>query len=587
MSTGQEPDRPRPGVAETANTPRNSDRLLDWLRQAEFSYRRGDLGDAERLCGLILQSGAEQFEALNLLGITTARLGRWQEADGLLHRALSVRPDAAQTHCNRGNVLRHLGRLDESLRSYERALALRPTYAEAHNNRGNTLTALGDAKEALASYDAAIAQRPDYAEAYHNRGLLLRNLGRLPEALAALDRALGLVPAYPDAHNERGLVLRELDRLQEALESFERALAIDAQHVAALTNRGLTLQNLNRVAEAIASFNAAIAVRPGYATALHNRAYAHLLAGDLAAGWRDYEWRWLDEGSPLAHLRRNLGPRWTGSEPLEGRRILISAEQGLGDTLQFCRYIPLLRKRGARVIFEVQPALHRLLSNLEGVEHLLELGAATPAFDYYCPLLSLPLAFGTDLSSIPASIPYLQVPRESRQHWQERLGPSTGLRVGLVWAGGSRQAQPELAAVNRRRNVPLAALMRLHHPQIQFFSLQKGQPAEAEAAAAARSDQGGLALIDLGPELHDFADTAAALESLDLLISVDTAAAHLAGALGRPAWILNRFDTCWRWMLHRSGSPWYPSIRLYRQMAPGDWPPVIERVRTDLQRLVG
>jgi tetratricopeptide (TPR) repeat protein len=532
------------------------------------------------------QAGNEQFEALDLQGIMAARLGRWDEAESLMRRALAIRPEASQTHCNRGNVLRRLGRLDESLLSYERALALKPAHAEAYNNRGNTLRALGRTEEALRSYEAAITLRPHYAEAHHNRGLLLRELWRLPEALSALDRAIELVPVYADAHNERGLALRELDRLEEALASFERALAIDPRHLAALINQGLTLQNLNRPVEAVRSFDAAIAVRPNYATALHNRAYANLLAGNLAAGWHDYEWRWLDEGSPLARLDRNLGPRWTGAEALRGQRILISAEQGLGDTLQFCRYIPLLAERGARVILEAQPPLRRLLSSLKGVETLVDLSTPVPEFDYHCPLLSLPLAFGTDFSNVPADVPYLRAPSERHELWRERLGGSAGLRVGLVWAGGLRPAQPELAAVNRRRNVPLETLARLGHPRIRFFSLQKGQPAESEAAIAARGGWAGFALTDLGPELLDFTDTAAVLETLDLLISVDTAAAHLAGALGRPAWILNRFDTCWRWMLDRSDSPWYPSVRLYRQTAPGHWLPVIERVRADLHALV-
>jgi Flp pilus assembly protein TadD len=532
------------------------------------------------------QIGSKQFELLNLGGINAARLGRWHEAESLFRRALAVRPEASETHCNRGNVLRRLGRLDESLLSYERALALKPAYAEAYNNRGNTLRALARAEDALSSYETAITLRPDYAEAHHNRGLLLREMWRLPEALASLDRALELTPRYADAHNERGLVLRELDRLEEALASFERALAVDPRHLAALINQGLTLQNLNRAAEAVASFDAAIAVRPNHATALHNRAYANLLAGDLAAGWRDYEWRWLDEGSPLARLRRNLGPRWTGAEPLRGQWILISAEQGLGDTLQFCRYIPLLAQRGARVILEVQPALRRLLTSLDGLEKLVDLNTPVPEFDYYCPLLSLPLAFGTDLSNVPADVPYLRAPSERHELWRERLSGNAGLRVGLVWAGGLRPAQPELAAVNRRRNVPLEILSRLGHPRIRFFSLQKGEPAELEAAVASRGGWEGFALTDLGPELLDFTDTAALLETLDLLISVDTAAAHLAGALGRPAWILNRFDTCWRWLLDRSDSPWYPSVRLYRQTTPGQWLQLIERVRADLHALV-
>jgi tetratricopeptide (TPR) repeat protein len=524
----------------------------------------------------------EDFEALHQHAINCARSGRLYEAESLFRRVLACRPRDARAHSNYGNVLRYLGRLEESLRSYDCALALDESYPEAHNNRGNTLRALGRAELAAASYEAAIVRNPGYAEAYYNLGLVLRELFRLPEALTALNRALEIAPTYADVYNERGLVLREMDQFGAALGSFERALALNPKHVIACSNRGLTLQNMNRPDEAIESFNAALAIQPNHPAALHNRAYAHLLAGNLAAGWEDYEWRWLDPASPLAAVSRDLGPQWTGSQCLRGRRILIWSEQGFGDTLQFCRYIPLLAERGAHVLLQVQPPLTRLLAGLSGVAEFFEFGS-TKAFDYHCPLLSLPRAFGTVLSSVPNRIPYLRVPNEVREHWRHRLASGARLRVGLVWAGGVRSRQPELASVNRRRNIPLEMLAHLQHPDVQFFSLQKGDPAESEAAVALSHGWKETALINLGSELQDFVDTAAVLEELDLLISVDTAPVHLAGALGRPVWILNRFDACWRWLLERTDSPWYPTVRLYRQPRIGDWGDLVERVREDLK----
>jgi tetratricopeptide (TPR) repeat protein len=529
------------------------------------------------------QPSHEDFDALNQHAITCARSGRLQEAESVFRHLVERRPQDAQVHSNYGNVLRYLGRLEESLRSYDRAVALDASYAEAHNNRGNTLRSLGRTTQAVASYETAIILNPNYAEAHHNCGLVLRELFRFTEALAALNRALEINPGYANAHNERGMVMREMDQLEAALESFETALSFNPRHVAALCNRGLTLQNLNRPDAAVESFNAALSIQPNHAGAIHNRGYAHLLAGNFAAGWQDYEWRWRDPASALAAVSHNFGRQWTGSEPLRGRRILIWSEQGFGDTLQFCRYVPLLAERGARVLMQVQRPLLRVLSGLDGIAELSELGSAAAQIDYHCPLLSLPLAFGTNLSNIPAKIPYLRLPNEVRKRWQHRLAPGAKLGVGLVWAGGVRSHMPELASVNRRRNIPLDMLSRLRHLDVQFFSLQKGEPAESEAAAAASRGWDGASLTDLGPELHDFVDTAAALEQLDLLISVDSAPVHLAGALGRPVWILNRFDTCWRWLLARTDTPWYPTAKLYRQRSPGDWAGVIERVADDLE----
>jgi hypothetical protein len=280
-------------------------------------------------------------------------------------------------------------------------------------------------------------------------------------------------------------------------------------------------------------------------------------------------------------------PLWLGKESIAGRTILIHAEQGLGDTVQFCRYAKLLAERGASVILEVQAPLLKLLEGAEGVSRLIASGSEWPPdIDYQCPLMSLPLAFATTLASIPADVPYLSSNPEKVSFWREKLGERQKLRVGLVWSGGFRPEQPELWAVNSRRNIPLSKLAPLVHPEIEFYSLQKGQPAESELAELRAGGWEGPELVDFTGLLTDFSDTAALIECLDLVISVDTSIVHVAGALAKPVWVLNRFDTCWRWLLQRSDSPWYPTLRLFRQERPGDWDGVVERARTELLRLV-
>jgi hypothetical protein len=337
----------------------------------------------------------------------------------------------------------------------------------------------------------------------------------------------------------------------------------------------------------VESYDRALAVRPGFVVAHQNRAYARLLAGDFGRGWADHEWRWRNDADPLAAERRPFAEAlWLGEHSLAGRSILLYAEQGFGDTLQFCRYVRWVADLGASVVLEVPEPLVRLLSGLAGVAQVVTREASRPTCDYRCPLMSLPLAFQTTLGTIPVRVPYLAADPGNARDWRERLGERRGPRVGLVWSGGFRPHQPSLWSVNARRNVPLAKLAALRHPGLTFYSLQKGRPAESELAELIASGWTGPSIIDWTQALGDFADTAALIENLDLIVSVDTATVHLAGALGKPVWLLNRFDSCWRWLLERTDSPWYPTLRIYRQSAPGDWDGVLERVRADLVALL-
>jgi hypothetical protein len=356
---------------------------------------------------------------------------------------------------------------------------------------------------------------------------------------------------------------------------YRNALALRPDYADAWLNLGVALKDLMRLPEAIACYRQAIALEPANAEAHSNLGIALLAAGELPEGWREHEWRW--KTPHLIAARRDFGvPLWRG-EPAEGRTLLIHAEQGFGDTLQFCRYASMASARGMRVIMEAQPPLVRLLRTLTGVDVVLARGDPLPAFDLHCPMLSLPLAFGTSLETIQSSGRYLHADPARVAEWRDRLAAvdAASTRVGLVWAGNPRRHSRGLTAVDRRRSISperLAPLLRL--PGLRFFSLQKDGPRPA----------GHIAALDFMTEMEDFADTAALIMNLDLVISVDTAVAHLTGALGKPVWLMDRFDTCWRWLTGRSDSPWYPNLRLFRQPRPGDWDTVLDAIARELTR---
>ena len=616
------------------------------FKQALAFHQAGRLTEAEQIYRQILQAQPKHFDSMHLLGVITAQRGNQAEAVRQIDAALEIDPNYALAHNNRGNALRELQRLDEALASYDRAIALNPDLPEASHNRANTLRGLKRLDEALASYDRAIAIKPDYAEAFNDRGNALRELERLDEALASYDRAVALKPDLAEAFNNRGVTLRELERLDEALASYDRAVALKPDLAEAFNNRGVTLGELERLDDAVASYDRAIVLKPDYAEAFNNRgtalralerldealasyeraialkpdyakafanrgnalselkrldealasynraitlkpdfAEAHfsrslvlLLKGNYADGWDEYEWRY--KGAVKGKQPRNFEcPQWRG-EDLTGKTIFLHSEQGYGDTIQFLRYVPLVASRGGRVILEVPPPLLRLAERLQGAVQVFASGVAPAAVDFFCPLLSLPRAFGTTVATIPGEVPYLTVDPVAVAAWRRRVADLKGLRVGLVWAGNPRPNQPETNGINRRRSVTLGHFATLAHvPGVSFVSLQKDQ------AASQTSPPRGLLVHDWTDELDDFADTAALIEALDLVISVDTSVVHLAGAIGKPVWLLNRCDTCWRWLLDRHDSPWYPTLRQFRQPKPSDWDSVMIDLQTALIRL--
>lgn len=553
------------------------------LQEAVSWHNQGQLQRAQRIYEEILRVEPRHFDALHLLGVIAAASADPARALDLIGRAIQLNPGSPTAHNNRGAALLDLGLWEAALVSFDRAIALEGNYAQAHYNRGNALKELGRWEEALASFDTAIALRPNDAQAHYHRANVLCAKRQWEAALSGFDRAIALEPDFAEAHSNRAFVLHELRRPDESLASCNRAIALKRDYVEGYCNRGSLLLAQRRVAEALSSYDRALEIDPDHAAGHVNRGLALLLAGDYERGWTENEWRWKDRSSWVILEKRNFWqPQWLGGISPAGKTILLQSEQGYGDTIQFCRYAALVANLGARVVLEVPRALAPLLESLNGVARVVEQGEPLPHFDMFCPLLSLPLALRTTLSSVPAQVPYLAVAEDRRRLWQDKLGVRRRPRIGLVWSGGFRPARPELWSVNERRNIPLAKFAAFKNLGADFYSLQKGEPAESEFAELMASGWDGPDIANFDGEVGDFADSAALIEQLDLVISVDTAAAHLAGALAKPVWILNRFDACWRWLLNRDDSPWYPTARLYRQSEPGDWDSVMRTVASDL-----
>jgi tetratricopeptide (TPR) repeat protein len=521
------------------------------------------------------------IEAFYNRGIVLQDLQRWHDALAGYDRVIALKPDFAEAHCNRGVVLQELKRPNDAISSYERALALKPDYAEAYSNRGIALQELNRIDEALDSHNHAIILNPGNAEAYFNRGNALKQLNRPDEALADYHRAIALNPHYAQAFLNRGNILHDLQQADNALADYNRAVALNPGYAEAYLNRGNLQHVLQHLDDALASYDQAIALNPGYAEAYWNKSLLKCLKGEYAEGWQLYEWR-LKRPGLIARLRTYPQPLWLGAQSLSGKTIFIYPEQGLGDYIQFIRYATLIEELGGHAILETPAALTDIISTLKGQFTLLEPGQPLPDFDYHCPVMSLPLAFKTTLETIPATIPYLYAHKEKQKLWSEKLGEKSKPRVGMVWQGGFRADQPETWATNARRNIKLAKFACLKGLSLVFYSLQKGQPAEAELHELQSANWDGPDIVDFSSQLQDFSDTAAFIENLDLLISVDTSTAHLAAAMGKEVWILNRFDTCWRWLLDRDDSPWYPTVTLFRQTTFGHWDGVIEKVRARL-----
>jgi len=500
------------------------------------------------------------------------RSGKFGEAETLCRQVLAVQPQHADALHVLGLIAHETGHFDAAVKLYDRAIALSHGNAQYHASRGRALAALKRSEEARQSYRQAIEFNPGLGNAYHGLGML--DYAQRDYAGAAWNFQAEIVcaPDWYAGHAQLANTLFQMDQVDAAIESYRRALALNPNDASTHSNLGLALQDLDLLDEAIEHCERAIALQPDFPSAHNHLALALLRKGDFAAGLAHHEWRWWVNDLRMGGHRFKQPP-WRG-EPLDGARILLHAEQGIGDMLQFLRYAPLVAARGGRVTIEVPPDLKQLAMSLEGVEQIVTVGEKLPEFDQHCAIMSLPLAFGTTLATIPAGAAYLAPPPALQAEWRARLSSGASPRVGLIWAG-----RPEHRR-DRDRSVPLAALGPLADSGATFYSLQKGPAAEQAKAPPA-----GMVLHELGDALTDFADTAAAMGALDLIISVDTSPAHLAGATGRPLWLLLPHAPDWRWLRHREDSPWYPTARLFRQATRGDWTPVIARVAADLRRL--
>lgn len=470
-------------------------------------------------------------------------------------------------------ALHHAGKLNNALLLYNQTIAASPSYAKAYNNRGIIYLELKQYNEALANFDKAIALNPDYADAHSNRGLVLYSLKQYAAAAPSYDKAIALNPNHTLAYNNRGLLRFRLGQYGVTAADCGRAIALNPTYAEAYNTRGIALHRMKHYDEALADFEKAIALSPSYAEPHWNKGNLKLLLGEYEEGWKLYEWRWKKKDVD-AIARTFRQPLWLGKESLAGKTIFLHSEQGLGDTLQFCRYAPLVEKLGARVILEAQKSLIPLLATLEGTCAIIPLGTTPDAFDFHCPIMSLPLAFKTTVDTIPAATPYLFTDPQNLKAWQERLGAKSKPRIGLCWSGAATNGN------DKNRSMPLSTLAPLMECDVEYHAIQNEvRPQDAEFLA-----KSGIHFHE--PDLHNFLDTASLASEMDVIIAVDTSIAHLAGALGGKLWVLLPcVPSDFRWMETRQDSPWYPSARLFRQTRIGDWNGVIARVKAELEQL--
>jgi tetratricopeptide (TPR) repeat protein len=510
-------------------------------------------------------------EYLSNLGVTLKQEGRLAEALQVFDKAVQLKPDDAELWKNLGGVLAALDRPADALLSYQHALQLNPRHWEAAYQSGFLIHQSERFEEALVHFNLCDELQPDHAPTLIMRGRSLRGLKKFEECLADSRRAHALDPADPVTCNNIGDALQLLGRYQEALQWFDKALALRPDFVDVLVNKAFSLIQVHGFNEAFETYGRVQTLDPTHAKGAFHLAHLHLLTGNFEAGWAAREARWrMPDFSP--DYPRYSQPLWLGKQSIEGKTILIHGDEGLGDTLQFARYVPLVAARGARVILVVQDALYPLLAGLPGVSQCFPSSASMlPGFDMHCPIMSLPLAFATRLETIPSAAYLPALAAERVEAWEQRLGRHNRLRVGLVWSGNPKQAN------DRNRSMPLRILARLLDLDATFVSLQKDPRPDDSMLLRDRA-----AIVDLTADLTDFVETAALVSCLDLVITVCTGTAHLAGTMGCPTWVLLPYVPDWRWLLDRDDSPWYATVRLFRQDERRDYADVVDRVRTEL-----
>jgi tetratricopeptide (TPR) repeat protein len=522
---------------------------------------QGKFGEAETCCRKALSLRPDLADAHHNLGVTYQQTGRPREAIAHLHQAIALRPGFAESYRFLGASLREIGQAPEAVTAFRQAIALDPADAQSHNSLGGALQDLGQTDDAIACYRKAIELSPALAHAHYNLGNLMRDDGSTTRAIESYQRAIALRPVFPECRNNLGLCYQEGGRIDDAIGEYQIAISQQAHFDLAYKNLGNALSQKREFAASREAFEHALRLNPQLDEARFDMGISLLLEGKLSEGWEQYEYRL--RVSRLRGQEEFVEPVWDGSD-LSGARILIHCEQGLGDAIQFVRYVPLVKRTGGAVTVRCHPELRRLF---DGQVEIDAVTSDTPrhGFDVRCPLLSLPHVFHTTLETIPAEVPYLRADPEPAVRWRERLSEFKGFKVGLVWAGNPSHGNDRNRSLSLSMFAPLTTL-----PGVRLISLQKGPAAEQSRLMPA--------LSDWTSEISDFADTAALIENLDLVISCDTAVAHLSGAMGKPTWVLLPYNPDWRWLLDRTDSPWYPTARLFRQPGPGDWSGVIRQV---------
>lgn len=513
--------------------------IQEAIQSAVAHHNAGRFPEAEALYRQVLTTDPNQPDALHLLGVLAFQCNHLEPAQELISRAIAIYPTDPNFHYNLGHVLAMAGKRPEAVESYSRAIALRPDHSEAYNNMGVVLNELGRYADAITTYQKALELNPTSADTYCNLSNAYRESNQIEQALAAAQKAYELQPEMAAGHNNLGAALLRNGRFEEAMKSYRRAIELE----------------------------------PNFAMAHYNLAMALLMNGRLEEGWPHAEWRWKAKELNL-FIQNFPQPMWDGS-PLAGRRILLHAEQGYGDAIHLVRYVPDVVARGGKVILAVPKGLVELMKNLPGIEALVTDGDELPPFDVQCTMLSLPLLLKTALDTIPAPIPYLHADPALAEAWRKRMDipGDTRKKIGLVWAGRPEHKNDSNRSILLSMLAPLAGLS-----NARFISLQKG-----DAARQAQNPPPEMKIESFGEDLQTFADSAGLIANLDLLITVDTAPAHLAGAMGKPVWMLVPFIPDWRWMLNRDDSPWYPTMTLFRQPKPRDWTAPIARLAESLK----
>ena len=522
---------------------------IEKLNTAFAIYKSGNKEQAAFMCDELIRTTPKYIQPYNLLGVIMCDVKNWMVALDVFTKSLAVDPKNEVTLDYRGNVYVELGQYELALADFTKALKVNPRFYKAVFNRGCTYQAMNKLDLAIKDYKTALMINPKSHEACNNLGAALINFHKFEEALALYSKALSMNPPLPQAyHNNKALILQQIGRIDEALTEYDKAIEID----------------------------------PHLADARFNRAMCLLTVGDKGGythAWDEYQWRYNKTNYPKQEFPK---PQLMQDDCLNGKTLFIVGEQGIGDTLQFCRYAQLAKDAGAKVIIGVQKEVKTLLDRMDCIDEVITDNLTIPSFDFYSPIFNLPYIFKTEIDTIPNK-PYFTADPEKVHEFSMKMGlKNNKLRVGLVWSGGFRPDQPEVWAVNERRNIALSKLLPLKLDNVEFYSLQKGKDAEAELDNCL----GWKDMINLTADIKDFSDTAALIENLDLVIAVDTSTMHLAAGMGKPVFLLNRFDTCWRWFLNRSDSPWYPSVTIFRQPKLNDWDPVIQQVKEKLNEIL-